>query len=611
MISILREYLSLFIIRIFALVLISTGFISTLYLTISNHRTEESHYSTLFRMAPWSAWQLEREFYNFRETFYLYTHSTPGVDRSALLLRYEILLSRLAILQEGGVIELIGDMPGILEKIEEFEQTLLDFEPRLITHEQGDVETLIDIDRAVRAHGPFLREFSDRSVLGPEIGRVRQNIVDAYTRTRTSTWALSVFSILLVLLLIVEIIIGKRHATEAETSSRRNSELADELGKFKARVELFNIKTGLAFCITKTSEYGVEIKHVSGNFKDVLGCDIKSMSSPDLFFQLVHPSDRARVRENCMQAEQDGRPAIEFRVQQAEGKVRWISHTSIVTEFESGQTENMEVFQDVTEQRMATEVMQQSSRLLTLGELAAGLAHEINQPLSVIRLSAYNASNRLKQTPDKVDAGYLQQKLTRIFEQVERTERLTEQMKVFSRPDSGVISGSFLVSDALDSVVGMISKELQINGIALASKMTADDIEVLGGIEMLEQALMNIILNARDAICEARGRGDMNPGRIDVVVEKISRTRLAQISISDDGGGIAPDIMDTMFAPFVTTKPPGKGTGLGLWISSALITRLGGTVTAQNSRTGAVFTIQIPVLTQMPARAAPASETEA
>ena len=592
--KIIRIHSAIFKIRIAIFILISTGFLTSLYLTMENHRTEEIHYSTLFRMAPWSAWQAEREFYNFREGLYLYTYQIDGNDKNSLLLRYEILLSRLVILQEGGVVELIGDMPGFLGKVQAFEETLLAFEQRLKTHQRGDLQTLAEIDGAVRVHGPFLRALSDRSVLGPEIGRVRQNIVDAYRNTRASTWALSGFSLFLVLLLIVEIAIGRRNANNAEISSRRSSELAEELGKFKARVDFFNNTTGLAYCVGQPSKHGVVIRHVSKNLREVLGLDIKDTLLPEHILQIAHPGDRARVREALLQTAEDGRPAIEFRVQHGDGKTRWIAHTSIITKTRNGSHESLEVFQDVTEQRMAIEVMQQSSRLLTLGELAAGLAHEINQPLSVIRLSAYNASNRIDRGDGEIDADYVKKKLHRIVDQVERTERLTEQMKVFSRADSTGSSGSFSISAALESIKNMIRKELYVNRVDLNCKLPVDDVNVSGSTELLEQALMNIILNARDAINDAMRRGDIDRGRIDISVEAILRTRRVQINIADNGGGVSADIMDTMFAPFVTTKPPGKGTGLGLWISSALVTRLGGTITFQNSKDGAVFSVQIP-----------------
>lgn len=601
----------IFPIRMFLLILISVGFVSTLYLTVSNHRNEEVHYSTLFRMAPWSAWQAEREYYNFRESLYLYTHQVHGHDKDSLLLRYEILLSRLKILQEGGVAELIGDMPGFLDKVQALEEALLAFEQRLRMHESGDLLTLAEIDRAVRVHGPFLRTLSDRSVLGPEIGRMRQNIFEAYRNTRTSSWALSGFSLLLVLLLIIEIAIGRRSAREAELSSRKTFELAEELGKFKARVDFFNNRTGLAYCVGHPSKDGLAIKHVSRNLKEVLGYDIKDNLSPNHILQIVHPADRGRVREACLQTAEDGRPAIEFRVQHSDGKIRWVAHTSIITRTSNDSQENLEVFQDVTEQRMAIEVMQQSSRLLTLGELAAGLAHEINQPLSVIRLSAFNALNRIDRGNGEIDAAYLQKKLDRIVQQVIRAERLTEQMKVFSRSDTTEFSSSFRISCALESVKKMIYKEFYVNNIDINCKLPSDDIRILGNIEMLEQALMNIILNARDAIRDAIDRCDIDRGRIDINVEEIPRTRRVQINISDNGGGVSADIVDTMFAPFITTKPPGKGTGLGLWIASALVTRLGGTITSHNSKEGAVFSVQMPTVKQRASHISDASRPEA
>jgi len=591
-------YSNLFLIRISILILVSIGFISSLYLTISSHRTEEVHYTTLFRMAPWSAWQAEREFYNFREALYLYTHAEDNHDKNALLLRYEILLSRLAILQEGGVVKLIRDMPGVLDKVQAFEETLLAFEQRLEAHQPRDLQTLAEIDRELRAHGPFLRALSDRSVLGPEIGRVRRSIVDAYVKTRASSWALSGFSLLLVLLLVVEIVIGRRNAQAAEASSRRGAELARELGRFKDRVEFFTTETGHAFCVTRVSEDGVVLYEESKNFSDVVGYPINDVKTLDALLKVVHPGDRERVREACQRPHTEGRPAIEFRVQHGDGKIHWLAYTRIVIETHNDSTETLQVFQDVTELRMATEVMQQSARLLTLGELAAGLAHEINQPLSVIRLSTYNASGRLRHISQGADSDYLRNKLDRIIEQVTRTERLTEQMMAFSRPDPGTLAGSFRISAALFTITEMIGKEFQVNRIDLVCDNRSADIEVSGNIEMLEQALINIILNARDAIIDARERGDVDRGHINILVEPLPRTRVVSIRISDNGGGIAPDVMDTLFAPFVTTKPPGKGTGLGLWIASALITRLGGTVTAHNSEEGAVFSVQIPKVAQ-------------
>jgi PAS domain S-box-containing protein len=245
---------------------------------------------------------------------------------------------------------------------------------------------------------------------------------------------------------------------------------------------------------------------------------------------------------------------------------------------------------DDTERREAEQALFDAERLTTVGEMAATVAHEINQPLQVIIAACESVCEEFSEATDNgrmPDGPFVTSKLDRIFEQVERAGRITGELRAFVRGTTGEKAGCFDPGIAVRGAIDLTQHGMRSAGIALSSSLSERLPAVLGHVGRLEQVLINLINNARDA-----------DGRtIDVSAAALRRDgqALVRIAVEDGGPGIPPEILSNLFVAFVTTKPRGKGTGLGLRICRRIVEEMGGSISATNRpEGGARFEILLP-----------------
>ena len=226
----------------------------------------------------------------------------------------------------------------------------------------------------------------------------------------------------------------------------------------------------------------------------------------------------------------------------------------------------------------------QASKLATLGEMATSVAHELNQPLSIIRMAAENS--RRKMSKESVAVEYLTDKLQRIEEQTARAAAIIDHMRMFGREateEPALIDPRNVVTNALD----LMGEQLRLAGIEVVTEFPEDSPCVLGHIIQMEQVVINLLTNARDAMSE---KGTAST----IILRIFSDPKNIHITSEDTGGGIAQNALTRIFEPFYTTKEMGKGTGLGLSVGYGIIRDMGGTITAENINDGARFTITLP-----------------
>jgi PAS domain S-box-containing protein len=226
----------------------------------------------------------------------------------------------------------------------------------------------------------------------------------------------------------------------------------------------------------------------------------------------------------------------------------------------------------------------QASKLATLGEMATSVAHELNQPLSIIRMAAENS--RRKMSKENVAVEYLTDKLQRIEEQTARAAAIIDHMRMFGREateEPALIDPRNVVTNALD----LMGEQLRLAGIEVVTEFPEDSPCVLGHIIQMEQVVINLLTNARDAMSE---KGTAST----IILRIFSDPKNIHITSEDTGGGIAQNALTRIFEPFYTTKEMGKGTGLGLSVGYGIIRDMKGTITAENINDGARFTITLP-----------------
>lgn len=245
------------------------------------------------------------------------------------------------------------------------------------------------------------------------------------------------------------------------------------------------------------------------------------------------------------------------------------------------------------------------ARLATVGEVAVGVAHELNQPLNTIRMAADNALAALDEPA--VETSYLRGKLD-LVSQLAGTmgEQIQRMCAVGRRDERQVIFDPLAcVRDALALHGGGLATE----GIELAVTLPEDKPLFLRGLpNQLMQVIVNLIANARDAIIERSGtpmgrlRSVRGKIRLSIAADDIARE--FRLEIADNGGGIPPEILGRIFDPFFTTKEVNKGTGLGLSISYGIVAGMGGHINARNVEDGAVFSVVLPLASAADVRAA-------
>ncbi len=294
--------------------------------------------------------------------------------------------------------------------------------------------------------------------------------------------------------------------------------------------------------------------------------------------------------------------AIEYETSSVDdkGRKRFYHITANPVRDDSGYVQNVVFLAvDHTARREAEMQLFDSSRLATVGEMASGVAHEINQPLTIIRFAAESLQEQLLDTPQEAPlaeaTGLIDSKLTRIVTQTERAATIIQELKGFSRrPDD--VPRPFDVAGTLRAAAQLLREQLRLACIEEEVECDPDCPPVLGHGSRLQQVIINLIINARDAILERGATADPRSpaGTIRLCVRHVPSTAKIIATVEDDGPGIPDSALPRLFEPFFTTKPTGKGTGLGLSVSYQIVRQMGGTIAAENrAEGGARFTITL------------------
>jgi two-component system C4-dicarboxylate transport sensor histidine kinase DctB len=249
--------------------------------------------------------------------------------------------------------------------------------------------------------------------------------------------------------------------------------------------------------------------------------------------------------------------------------------------------------------RRTQDELVQAGKLGMLGQMAAGMTHELNQPLTAVKAFADNAVAFL----DQDDAPSVRENLRHISDACSRMGRLIGQLKGFARRSGGAADESVGPVDLAVSIRNaalLLESDYRQHGATLAITAVSSA-RVVGDAVRIEQVLVNLLKNALDAVagCDER--------RVHLVLSVEDWTGGAApeavVTITDTGPGIAPQARGRLFEPFFTTKPSGQGLGLGLAISSSIVEAMGGRLEAADAAGGAQFTLRLPLLAAQEAAA--------
>ncbi len=382
--------------------------------------------------------------------------------------------------------------------------------------------------------------------------------------------------------------------TFIDISQRKQTEraLADSELKFR------NIFTLAPFGMMTLSRDG-RVMETNAATQRMLGLsahELRGMAYRDLLAPETTPTEAHRLAEGLPRPGWVDVVEREFR---GRGDRHLLTRvTFAVMPTDDGQTvQGLAIIEDMTERREMETRFRHTAKLTLLGEMSASLAHEISQPLNIIRLKAEGALERLKRQgfdPERAERGF-----AAIEEQVVRLFEVISYMQGLSRRDTGAIQ-PFSVARAMRASRAMVAKQFRDDNVILEMDDQLGETQALGRQHQLEQVLVNILRNARDAVLSPEGcrvrQGELPRVRLSACVETDGDH--LRIVVENNGPHIQEDLKARIFDPFFTTKSGDHGTGLGLSISLGFVTEMGGTIEVRNAEIGVAFDVRLPRVAQ-------------
>ncbi|MDP7111615.1 MAG: ATP-binding protein, partial [Myxococcota bacterium] len=247
---------------------------------------------------------------------------------------------------------------------------------------------------------------------------------------------------------------------------------------------------------------------------------------------------------------------------------------------------NVAVCKDISHRRVLMNQIIQSERLAAVGRLAAGVAHEINNPLAVIGEVAGYLIDVLDEDPEPAElVAELRNWLPKLSDQVRRGRSVTYRMLSFARKSEADVNVVH-VNDALEEIVPFLEKEASLAGVTIHRDYAGELPRVQVEEMQLQEIFINLIKNSLQALHHSGGN---------IWLSTFQRRGKVVTAIRDDGPGISEEVRDRIFDPFVTTKAPGEGTGLGLSICYGIVKRYDGEIRVESEEgAGATFSVIFP-----------------
>jgi nitrogen fixation negative regulator NifL len=321
--------------------------------------------------------------------------------------------------------------------------------------------------------------------------------------------------------------------------------------------------------------------------RELIGNHVNSFNS------IIDPKDRNNVREEIEKAIKRKQPySIEYKIINKNGSIHHVLEKgrAIFDEDENIQYIDGSIH-DISEIKTATEKLQlaqkqlmESEKLAGIGQLAAGVSHEVLNPLNIISI---HVQMLLRKT---IDNESLKNSLEKMQFEIKRIEKILKTLLVFSRKSDAELE-QVEIEMEIDSALGLIEKDFELENIEIIRDFSRKLPNAFIDKDKMRQVFLNLISNSKHAM--------QSGGKFTVKTELKEKdgTDLIVIYFKDTGSGIKPEHNDKIFEPFFTTKTEGKGTGIGLSISHAIIEKFGGTITFESEEgKGTTFIIELPII---------------
>ena len=349
--------------------------------------------------------------------------------------------------------------------------------------------------------------------------------------------------------------------------------------------EIFNNMPNPVFVLDRDS---LEILDCNEGVKSVYGYDKKEIlhrSFLDLF--------PAKDKNQYASAIQTSSVINQVKHQNKAGRPLFVNIRISPSDY-SGKKALLVSTSDITKRLETEQQLIQASKMATLGEMATGLAHELNQPLSVIKTASSFSVKKIEKN-EPIEDQTLFNLLMKIDSNVDRATKIINHMRQFARKSDMEMQKAH-VNEVMKRAFEIFSQQLKLRGIEVLWNIQQNLPKINADPSRLEQVFINLLINARDAIEEKWDSRKSGLGRKNITLKATCDERNVICEVCDTGSGVPEAIADKIFEPFFTTKEVGKGTGLGLSISYGIVKDCGGSISvAPNEPEGACFVLKFPI----------------
>ncbi|MCX6220889.1 MAG: PAS domain S-box protein [Bacteroidia bacterium] len=320
--------------------------------------------------------------------------------------------------------------------------------------------------------------------------------------------------------------------------------------------------------ISEVSEIGLEL---FGN------CNRDDIVSKDILL-FIPDDERITINEIFKKTMSEGLS------QNIELKFRKKNHTLFTAEISSTLIQNPEgvplsfmiIIRDISYRKKMETKQIHADRMANLGEMATGIAHEINQPLNIISMVMDKILFETSKT-ETINIEFLKNKSDKIFENITRIRNIIDHVRAFSRSHDDYILTAFDINSSIENATSMIAEQFKHLGITLDLQLANQIPQIIGNTYRFEQVIINLLTNAKDAVMEKKSKQEEYVEMI-VGIRTYQENQMLIVEVTDNGIGISHDDINNIMLPFYTTKDEGKGTGLGLSICYQIIKEMNGTI---------------------------------
>jgi len=318
------------------------------------------------------------------------------------------------------------------------------------------------------------------------------------------------------------------------------------------------------------------ITEVSGIALEIFGTENKQDLIGSHFLRFIHRDSIKRVRNVIEKTISEGlEQDTEFILTKIDHK-QFIGEvsTTLIQESNGMPRSFMAIIRDISQRKEIEKQMIHTERMAGLGEMATGIAHEINQPLNTISMSLDNMLLEISKTENENNS-YLVGKINKIFENISRISKIIDHIRAFSRGQDDYIPTAFDINESIKNALSMVSVQCRHRGIDLITDFSMNMPLILGNTYRFEQVILNLIINAKDAVEEKEKQISFNK---EIRLCTFLAGHNLCIEIEDNGEGIKKEDIGNVMLPFYSTKEVGKGTGMGLAISFGIIKEMKGKI---------------------------------